>query len=95
MINLQFPKLESTLNKKGDFFKRAFNYFLNRTEHYDAASLDELSAQKEVLIEDVEEDACGDGTPLGGYGTMLAKSAQALNFQRDRRVEKIEFTSDG
>lgn len=58
---------------------------LSELEHYEAASLDEISAINGLGTDDVEEfyfedDFRNSKLPVGGYGNLLNKIAENLNI---------------
>lgn len=75
---------------QGELENRVLNRMLNQTEHYYAASLEELSALYYEYTGFGENG--GDASPEDGYGKLLEKMAEKMNVVLGEEVEEVKYS---
>lgn len=66
--------------------RRCTQLFINRTEHYEASSVKELSAKNY----EYRKDSGSDFFPCNTYASLLKKISVGLNIQLNKKVISIE-----
>jgi len=85
-INLEYLQIKTSQN---DLKNRVLDMLLNKTEHYYAASLEELS----TLYYDHTGygEYGGDGTPTNGYGSLIEKMSEGLEIIYNQEVTEVNY----
>ena len=90
LYDLINPEYENIKKSQKDFQNRVLDMMLNKTEHYYAASLEELSAYYFDHTEYGEYG--GDATPKDGYGTLMEKMSEGLDIIYNQEVIEINYS---
>ena len=61
------------------------NLFLNMVEHYEASSLDQMSAR----YYEYQKDRGGDFSPKFGYHSLMNKIGENINVHFNKKVVRI------
>ena len=83
-------KLEQIENLEDKALRRQIIRQFNQIEHYEAASLYEISAF--VGLEYGEQQGSVNKTPAGGYGNFVQRIGSTLNHRLNQVVECIDYT---